>query len=152
VIVVDTTVLVYAVGTEHKFREPCRSLIQAVSDGAIAATTTVEAIQEFTHVRARRRPRSDAVTLATSYIDLLSPLLVVEEADLREGMRLFASNSRMGSFDSVLAAAATSIGATAIVSADVAFATVPSITHVVPDQEGIARLLQASTPESDPRN
>lgn len=52
-ILLDTTVLVYAVAFEHALREPCRALISAIGDGRIAATTTVEVLQESTHVRAR---------------------------------------------------------------------------------------------------
>lgn len=151
-IVLDTTVLVYAVGAEHDFREPCRSLIDAISAGDITATTTIEAIQEFAHVRARRRTRDDAVSLANSYVELLSPLLVVEEADLREGLRLYAANDRLGSFDAVLVAAATAVGAEAVVSADAAFAAVRSIAHIVPDKDGVARLLQPAGPDSGASN
>lgn len=147
-IVIDTTVLVYAVGAEHDFREPCRRLINAISDGDVTATTTIEAVQEFAHVRARRRTRDDAVSLASSYVELLSPLLVVEEADLREGLRLFAANDRLGSFDAVLVAAAMAVGADALVSADVAFGAVPSITHIVPDDDGVTRLLRRQGPDS----
>lgn len=140
-IVLDTTVLLYAVGTEHRFREPCRTLVRAVAGGDVAATTTVETIQEFAHVRARRRSRDDASGLANDYLELLSPLMVVEEASLREGLRLFATVERLGSFDAVLAAATRSAGADALVSADEAFSSVPTITHVVPDDNGVARLL-----------
>ena len=58
-ILLDTSVLVYAVGAEHPLREPCRAVIAAVGDGTIAATTTVEVLQEFAHVPARRRGRDD---------------------------------------------------------------------------------------------
>lgn len=140
-IVLDTTVLLYAVGTEHRFREPCRTLVRAIADGDIAATTTVAAVQEFAHVRARSR--ADAAELANDYIELLSPLLVVEEPDLREGLRLFATIERLGSFDAVLAAAARSAGADALVSADEAFTSVATITHIVPDDDGVGRLLSS---------
>lgn len=141
-IVLDTTVLVYAVGTEHRFREPCRRLIAAIRNGDVTATTTIEAIQEFAHVRARRRSRDDAAALASSYIDLLSPLLIVEEADLREGLRVFAASDQLGSFDAVLVAASAAVGADAIVSADAAFASAASTTHIVPDEDGVAKLLR----------
>jgi uncharacterized protein len=141
VIVLDTTVLVYAVGAEHTYREPCQALVQAVEDGTITATTTIEVIQEFAHVRAKRRGRTDAVELANDYIELLSPLLVIEETDLREGLRLFAANQRLGSFDAVLAAAAHSAGADALVSADEAFSSVGAVTHIVPDADGVRGLL-----------
>lgn len=140
-IVLDTTVLVYAVGTEHTFREPCRTLVRAIQDGQVTATTTVEAIQEFAHVRARRRGRGDAVDLANDYLELLSPLLVVAESNLRDGLRLFAASDSLGSFDAVLAAAARAAGADALVSADEAFASVKTITHIRPDEYGVRQLL-----------
>jgi uncharacterized protein len=148
VIVFDTTVLLDAVGIEHRFREPCRALIDAIQSGHLEATTTVEAIQDFAHVRARRRDRNDSAELAHAYLDLLSPLLLVEEPHLREGLRLFAADQRLGSFDAVLAAAAASVGAV-LVSADAAFASVPAITHVTPDDNGVRHLL-ASHRRSDP--
>ena len=63
-IVLDTTVLAYAVGEAHPLRDPCRRLLAAHAEGRIEATTTVEVIQEFAHIRARRRTRPDAVRLA----------------------------------------------------------------------------------------
>src|SRR2546422_121951 len=58
VIVLDTTVLAYAVGTEHPLRDPCRRMVAAILDGSITATTTIDVIQEFAHGYARRRPRA----------------------------------------------------------------------------------------------
>jgi len=139
-IVLDTTVLVYAVGADHPLREPCRDLITAIAAGQLSATTTVEAVQEFTHVRARRRDREDAARLARDYLDLLAPLLVIGEDDLQEGLRLFTRSARLGAFDAVLAATASRANAAALVSADAAFAEA-GITHVIPDARGVARLL-----------
>ena len=145
-IVLDTTVLVYAVGADHQLREPCELLIRAIADGSILATTTTEVIQEFTHVRARRRDRKDAAALARDYIELLSPLLIVEETDLREGLRLFEEGRGFGSFDAVLAAAAYAAGAEALVSADAGFSGISAIRHVVPDADGVRGLLDAAEP------
>ena len=144
-IVLDTTVLVYAVGADHPLREPCQSLIRTIADGTILATTTVEVIQEFTHVRARRRDRMDAAGPAREYIELLSPLRVVEETDLREGLRLYEEGTGFSAFDAILAAAAHAAGADALVSADAGFAGIAAVNHVVPDADGVRRLL--GTPE-----
>lgn len=140
-IVLDTTVLTYAVGVDHPLRRPCQRLIRATADGEVLATTTVEVIQEFTHIRARRRDRKDAARLARDYIELLSPLLIVEEADLREGLRLFQGSTGMGAFGAVLAAAAHAAGADALVSADAGFTVMTQPRHVVPDTQGIRHLL-----------
>jgi uncharacterized protein len=141
VIVLDTTVLAYAVGAEHPLQRPCRRLVRAIANGEVTATTTIEVIQEFTHVRARRRDRKDAADLARDYIELLSPLLVATEPDLREGLRLFEDTAGIGAFDAVLAAAAHAAGADALVSADAGFSAVANIRHVTPDAEGIRHLL-----------
>jgi predicted nucleic acid-binding protein len=143
VIVLDTTVLVYAKGADHPLRDPCRRLIETIAQGGLEATSTVEVIQEFVHVRAQRRERSDAVALGGDYVDLLSPLLPVDEERLRRGLTLFEHNERLGAFDAVLAAAAIDVDADALVSADAAFADVPDLTHVIPDDAGVGKLLGA---------
>jgi uncharacterized protein len=142
VIVLDTTVLIYAVGDHHAFRDPCRQVVEAVRTGHLEATTTVEVIQEFAHVRARRRDRADAAELARAYLELLSPLLVAEERHLVEGLQLFERHPQLGSFDAVLAATAQASAATALVSADAAYGVVPRLRHVVPDPAGVTGLLR----------
>jgi predicted nucleic acid-binding protein len=141
-IVLDPTVLVYATAADHHFREPCRQLVSAIADGRLAATTTVEVIQEFAHVRARRCGRADAAGLAGDYVELLTPLLAVTTADLRAGLTLFGRVEGLGAFDAVLAAAAVGSAAT-LVSADIAFAAIGELTHVVPDVAGVRGLLRS---------
>src|SRR5712692_6654561 len=70
VIVIDTTILSFAVGTDHPFRDPTRRLVSAIAARRVEATTTPEVIQEFAHVRARRRDRADAVAVAQRYAEL----------------------------------------------------------------------------------
>jgi hypothetical protein len=144
-IVVDTTVLVYAVGAEHPLRQPCRELVTAVRDGRLRATTTVEVIQEFAQVRARRRTRSDAADLAGDLAALLDPLLVVDAEDLDEGLALFARDDALGAFAAMLAATARRRGTVALVSADQAFAGVDGLPYVDPSSPDLlARLGESS--------
>jgi predicted nucleic acid-binding protein len=141
VILLDTTVLVYAKGQNHPLRDPCRELIEAVADRRIEATTTVEVIQEFVHVRAQRRDRVDAASLGRDYAELLSPLLSPTIDDLSAGLALFERTQALGAFDAVLAVCAARAGLRALVSADSGFAEVPGIPHVVPDRDGLSTLL-----------
>ncbi|HET6569882.1 MAG TPA: type II toxin-antitoxin system VapC family toxin [Solirubrobacterales bacterium] len=143
-IVLDTTVLVYAKGADHPLRDPCRRLIEACAAGQVEATTSVEAIQEFVHVRARRRDHGDAAGLGRDYAELLSPLLQVGAEQLRRGLALFEEVEELGAFDAVLAAAALDLGATALISADEDFAAVPGLPHARPDAAGVERLLDES--------
>ena len=140
-ILLDTTVLVYAKGSEHPLRDPCRELIGAIAERRVEATTTVEVIQELVHVRARRRGRADAAALGRDYAELLSPLLSPAVEDLNAGLALFERSDSLGAFDAVLAACATRAGMRALVSADAAFAGIGELAHVVPDGPGVRRLL-----------
>ncbi|MDQ4132627.1 MAG: PIN domain-containing protein [Actinomycetota bacterium] len=139
-IVVDTSVLVYAVGTEHPLRTSCREIVAALGDG-LDATTTVEVIQEFAHVRARRRTRADAVKLARSYATAFAPLLLPTAEDLVDGLSLFEDHEDLRCFDAVLAAAAIARSANALVSADPAFSRIPSLNHVSPASPELPLLL-----------
>lgn len=140
-IVVDTTVLVYAVGGEHPLRRPARALVEAIGAGRVQATTSVEVIQELAHVRARRRGRKDAVAVARAFGALLAPLLDVGERDLERGLRLFERHHELGALDGVLAAAAIERGAEALVSADRAFGSVRQLPFVELGSSRLDRLL-----------
>jgi predicted nucleic acid-binding protein len=141
VILLDTTVLSYAVGAEHPLREPCRRLLRAHGDGRIEAATTIEVIQEFVHVRARRRSRPDAVVVARRYIAALR-MLVTNADELELGLSLFERHPALGAFDAVLAAVGLNWRVEALVSADLAFGAVATLPSVNPATPALDRLLE----------
>ncbi len=125
-ILLDTTVLVYAVGEPHPLQEAARGVLGAARDGRLRAHTTPEVIQEFAHVRARRRSRADAADIAEAYAALLAPLQAVTSQHLAAGLDLWREHDGVGSFDAVLAAVALAVDAT-LVSADRAFGSIPGL-------------------------
>jgi uncharacterized protein len=129
-IVLDTTVFVYAVGVEHPLKESSKRVLEAVQSGAVQGATTAGVLQEFADVRARRRPRSDAVALARDFAALLSPLQRVEESDVDLGLRIFERSDQLGSFDAILAAVAINREAEALVSSDRGFRGVRRLPYV----------------------
>jgi uncharacterized protein len=141
VIVLDTTVLVYAVGTEHPLRDPCRRIVDAITDGRVAATTLVEVVQEFAHVAARRAERRRVVTAARRYATLLAPLLTASSDDLEQALTLYERHQSLGAFDALLAATAIRSDATALVSADRSFGMVRGLRWVDPAAAEVESLL-----------
>jgi len=132
VIVLDTTVLVYALGRDHPLREPCRQLVVSVGQGQVRATTSVETIQEFCQVRSRRNTPAQAAADARDHALLLRPLLLPEEIDLVAGLSAFGTNGgRLGSFDAVLGASAARRGLP-LASADRGFDLVPGLIRLDP--------------------
>lgn len=122
-ILLDTSVLVYAVGEDHPLRDPCRRILTLNAAGRIVAATTVEVVQEFVHVRSRRRSRHDAVKLASHYSSALE-IIVTTPDDLWRGLDLFVSYPHLGAFDAILAAVALRQSSRTLVSADRAFGAV----------------------------
>lgn len=123
--------MVYAVGVDHPLRAPCRGLLELVGAGVVRATTTVEVVQEFAHVRAQRRPRAEAAARAREYACGFAPLVRPEDDDLLEGLDLFEAAAKMGPFDAVLAATALRRG-WPLASADRSFAQVGGLVHLDP--------------------
>jgi predicted nucleic acid-binding protein len=144
VIVIDTTILSFAVGTDHPFRDPTRRLVSAIAARRVEATTTPEVIQEFAHVRARRRDRADAVAVARRYAELLAPLLIIDAGHLERGLRLFEEHPELGAFDAVLAAATIAHEADALVSADADFEGIADLRHIAPGTQAFEDLLTGS--------
>jgi predicted nucleic acid-binding protein len=141
VIVLDTTVLVYAVGSDHPLREPSQRLLGAIAAGSIDATTTIEVIQEFVHVRARRQNRADAAKAGRNFAELLAPLLPMPQTVVDDGLKIFERTKGLGVFDAFLAAAALGSGAEALISADRGFASVSRLTHIAPGTAEFERLV-----------
>jgi hypothetical protein len=141
VIVLDTTVLLYAVGAEHPNREPSRRVVAAITEGRVAGSTTVEVIQEFGHVYSCRRDRHAAVVVARRYAALLAPLLSATTEDLEDGLRIYERHPALGCFDSVLAACTIRADPEAFVSTDRGFAGVRGLRHLDPASEALVTLL-----------
>ena len=139
-IVVDTAILVYARGGEHPLRSPCRRLLEAHAEGRVVATTTVEVIQEFLHVFARRRDRDVVIAAATTLTQTFA-LLTTRVADLDRAFELYVRHPRLGAFDAVLAAVALERAAEALVSPDRAFGDVDGLPWVDPAGPELEALL-----------
>lgn len=142
-ILLDTTILVYAVGGDHPLRAPSRDLMAFVRDGVVRASTTVEVIQEFAHVRSRRRSRGEAGQRASEYALGFSPLVRPDEEDLLAGLELFQGSKDLGPFDAVLAATAVHHG-WALASADRAFSRVERLIYLDPSMDAFLDEVRAA--------
>lgn len=143
-ILLDTNVLVYAVGGPHPLRESCRRLVTAHGTGHVELAVTVEVLQEFAHIRAKRRRRADVVPLARLFGDSLT-VVQVSLDDLDQGLELFQAHPGIDAFDAVLAAVALRHEAEALVSADRGFVGISGLRHVDPATPALDRLI-ATTP------
>lgn len=142
-VVLDVTILVYAVGSYAPLRETCKAILESVDAGHLTGTTTPDVIQRFVHVRSARWGGGDAAALGLAYAELLAPLLTVTAEDLGRGLRRYAENTALLPADAVLASVTDLAGAT-LVSADRTFAALDRPRWVYPDADGLVALLHGS--------
>ena len=137
---VDTTVFVYAVGADSPFRDSCIELIRLSGQGKLLLEASVEALQEFLHVRARRTgDRLAAADLTRAFADTVT-LHEVEAPDVRRAIDLFATVPGLGALDAIHAATCLNRGIQVLVSAGQGFDAVPGLRRIDP-RNALAELL-----------
>ena len=129
---IDTSVAVYALGTDSPFRQSCIDLIERAGRGEVLLEASVELIHEFLHVRARRTGDRQAAADAARALGDVVRLHDVEEADTRRAVDLFARHDALDALDAVHAATCLNRGIPVLISADRDFDVVPELRRVDP--------------------
>jgi uncharacterized protein len=138
----DTGVFVYALGGEHPYREPCRTILREVQGNRLAAEASVELIHELASVRLRQvGRRADAARSAHS-VRRSFALHVVEPHDIQRALDLWCEHERLDMRDAIFAAQALNRGIDAILSPDRGFDGIPGLQRIDPaDASAVATLI-----------
>lgn len=128
----DTAVFVYARGTEHPYRQPCRDLVDAARTGAIRGEGSVEIVQEYAHILLRRGLDRTAVRADARDVAALFRTHEFGEADLTRALELVEAHPELGMRDAVHAATAIRRDIELIVSPDRGFDAVPGLERLDP--------------------
>lgn len=128
----DTAVFVYAVGVAHRYRDPCRHLLQALEAGRFSGAASALAVEETMHQRTRRTGDRDSAVRVAGNIMALCTVHDLTKDDMTVGLRLFANSTRLHARDAFHAATAVNRGIPTIVSPDGAFDDVPQLERVDP--------------------
>jgi uncharacterized protein len=143
-VLLDTNVILYALGGPHAQAEPCRHILELAGEGSLRAEAPVDIVQEILHHRTRRlgdRAQAGRDALAAA---ALCRLHAVEPGDAREATRLFAASPRLSARDAIFAAIATRHGLHTILSADTDFDGLPGLHRIDPtDTTAVTALAQS---------
>lgn len=139
--VFDTAVFLYAVGSEHPYREPCREILRLVEQGVLAGDASVELIQEFAHVRLRRTGDLAGSLRDAQSVRRVCRLHDLQQRDLDLALDLWSRYAMNDLRDAVFAATALNRGIDAILSPDRDFDVVQEIERIDPaDRPAVAAL------------
>jgi uncharacterized protein len=137
----DTGVFIYALGSEHRYREPCRAILLEMRNGRLAGEASTELVHEFTYVRQRRVTiRTDAAESARD-VARMCPLHTVDRADIDRALDLWCAHERLDMRDAIFAAQALNRDIDAILSPDRGFEGIPGLQRIDPaDAAAVASL------------
>ncbi len=138
----DTAIFSYALGGEHRYKEPCRQIVRMATIGELRGEASADMIQEFANQRMRRTGDRDGAAAAARNVERLVRLHPLEPDDALLGIDLFEANARLDARDAVFAAVALNRGIDAILSTDRAFDEVNGLERIDPaDERAIASLV-----------
>lgn len=139
-VLLDTNVILYAIGGPHPLAEPCRRVIRLAGEGGLTAEAPVDLIQEVLHHRTRRLHDREQAAREANAAARLCRLHAVLPEDALMATRLFASSPSLSARDAIFAAIAVRHGLREIISADDDFDGLPSLTRIDPaDSAAIKR-------------
>lgn len=131
----DTAVFAYALGGEHRYREPCRRIVDLAGRGQLRGEASADLIQELLHQRLRRTGDRQLAARQALEVAALCKLHEVRPQDVRRAVQLFATSRRLSARDAVFAALALGRGLEAIVSPDRDFDDVAGLRRIDPADE-----------------
>jgi uncharacterized protein len=136
-LLIDTSVIMYAGGADHLYREACRSVLGQIADGTLDAVVSAAVVQEILH-RISRGDRDTGARMARSVLDLFGILVPVDRTVMAEVVARFAGKDGLSARDALHAATCAVHGFGGIVSVDRDFDGLADVRRVPPEQ--LARL------------
>jgi hypothetical protein len=137
----DTSVLLYALGGEHSYRQPCQTILREMRGGRLAGEASIELIHEFSYVRGRVQSRAEVARLART-IRRTCPLHTVGQADIEHALDLWCEHQRLDMRDAIFAAQALNHDIDAILSPDTDFDGITGLERIDPADAGAVATLR----------
>jgi predicted nucleic acid-binding protein len=137
----DTSIFSYALGGEHRYRMPCREIVERATVGELKGEASADLLQELANQRLRRTGDRGGATAAARNVAKLVRLHPVEPDDALLGLDLFKRHPGLDARDGVFAAVALNRGIDAILATDSAFDGVDGLERIDPtDRKALATL------------
>ena len=138
-IFVDANVLMYAAGSDHRLREPCRRVLDAVGDRTLDAVTSVEVVQEIVHRYLAIGRAEGGLALADRTLDLFAPVFPITHALMRRVPDLARRYPDLSARDLIHVATCIHEGIAEIITTDHGFDVVSEVRRIAPEEFAATR-------------
>lgn len=128
----DANIVIYSLGRDHSYREPCRAIINRLEERPHGYAVDAEMLQEVLYVFSNRRDNETGAEVVTRLLDLFPDVIPITGAEIRTAAQLIRQPPRLSVRDAIHAAVALEHGLEGIVSSDKAFDQIPGLRRFDP--------------------
>jgi len=128
----DTNILMYAAGTDHPLRKPCRQALRRAVDKEIPLVTDAEVLQEILYRYFSIGRPDTARTVHRSAIDLCDEVLPIEVAHTTAALDLLTEHPQLTPRDAIHVAIMGSHGLERLLSTDRDFDALSQVERIDP--------------------
>ena len=128
----DANILMYAIGKEHPYKQPCIAVLKQIEAEAIHVVTSVEVLQEILHRYYSLRSPEVATTAFTNMKRLCERVFPVFEADVDRAHRMLQDLPHLNVRDAIHAATILNNHLRSIISTDKHFDEIKGIRRIDP--------------------
>ena len=130
----DANVVIYSMGRDHPYREPCRIIISQLEERRHDYVVDTEMLQEVLYVFTHRGDSKKGVEAVLRLLDLFPDVIPITGAEIGAASRLIGQPPRLSVRDAIHAAVALEHGLEGIVTADKAFDNIPGLRRFDPTE------------------
>lgn len=128
----DANILMYAAGSAHPLREPCREALKTAVDQEIRLVTDAEVLQEILHRYFSIGRPGSARTVHRAAIDLCDEVLPIEAKHTEGALELLLQHPELTPRDAVHVATMQDHGLELLLSTDQDFDSLSQIERIDP--------------------
>lgn len=131
-IFVDTNIIMYAVGVDHPYRQPCRTALARIAEGQIRAVVDCEIHQEILHRYLSLRLPEQAGQVSQKLEAVIPHTLPITMDDIAKARRLLRRYPTLPARDLLHVAVMLNHNITQILSTDAHFDQVEEVERLDP--------------------
>ena len=129
---IDTNILIYAQGSEHKYKTPCQLIMRMIASDEIYGATSTEVLQEILYRYTNMGKRDLGIRMVENTLSLIHEILPVEKADIILATRLLQKYAGINVRDAIHAATAFRNNFKYVLSVDRHFDKIKGLQRIDP--------------------
>jgi len=124
---IDTNVIVYAVGQAHPLKESSSRILSSIARGTLEANLDVETLQEILHLYSSRGERRKGFAAIDNLLLLFPNPIPVRREEVEKAKDLMAQHPFLGARDAIHAAVVLTQDLEGIITADRVFGRIKGV-------------------------